>query len=293
MRCLLTAPAGLDLHVLLTVLRDQNVDVVHTSDLAAGAALADVAFDDLDFGVAIIAAGHAERGSGLAAVYMEIGVIAGRRLPMLVVVEPPELPSPALSGLTTVTTKIDNNEALRLHLGLFLHSVEAGPRPTSPLPSTGRASVGLAAYHGRLAAVRNAPRGQQGWAFEQLVSELLRDAGAQVEERSSDAGDYVVDMAAFVPGQEQHLGTVIVEVKSGKLTARQLREAQEQLSSYVSRSRSGLGVLVYNKVAFEPQQRPTTPLVVSLAIDELLTELEHRPLGEVLAQARNRSIHGM
>jgi hypothetical protein len=34
-------------------------------------------------------------------------------------------------------------------------------------------------------------------------------------------------------------------------------------------------------------------MVFSLTIDELLFELEHRPLREVLIHARNRAVHGM
>jgi hypothetical protein len=42
-----------------------------------------------------------------------------------------------------------------------------------------------------------------------------------------------------------------------------------------------------------PEQLPPSPLVFSVTIDQLLSELEHRPLRDVLVHARNRAIHGM
>ena len=71
----------------------------------------------------------------------------------------------------------------------------------------------------RLQAVRESPRGLRGAEFERLVGDLLREAGAQAEERSPWEPDGDVDIAAFIPGEEQRLGTVVIQVKSGTLTS--------------------------------------------------------------------------
>lgn len=292
MRCLLIAPYGVDLEVLLTVLGDQGAEVVSTSELGAGAALAYVALDQFDCSIAVLPSNQEAYAAGIPAVYVEIGVAAGRGLPLLVVVEPPQPPPPALVGLTTVSTAIDNGDALRLHLGLFLRSLASTPsRPEPPLPTT--AGTISTSYRARLQAIRNSPPGQRGLQFEQFVIDLLRDSGAHTEEIESRVGDHGVDAAAFMPGEEHRLGLLLIEVKSGRLTSRTLQDAQNQLSTQVLQGRGGLGLLIYDNAVTPPAQRPSSPMVFSLTIDELLFELEHRPLREVLVHARNRAVHGM
>jgi hypothetical protein len=293
-RCLLIAPSGPDLSVLLTVLAERAVDVDSSSDIGAGVALARVALDRFDFGVAVVPSGRVEGTMGLSAIYVEIGVAAGRELPLLVVAEPPGPPSPALAGLTTVITSLGNEEALRLQLGLFLRRVEAGPPAQRlALPPTTRAHLVPAAYLARLQAVRNSPLTQRGLAFEQLLSDLFRDAGAQVEQRAPGSPDLGVDIAAFIPGEEQRLGTLMIQVKSGTLTGPALRQEQQKLSTQVLQARAGLGLLIYDQATLGARETPPAPLVFCLGIDELLTELEGQPLSAVLVQARNRAVHGM
>jgi Restriction endonuclease len=288
------ALSGADLSMLLAVLAGQAVDVEFTSDIAAGVGLADADLDQFDFAVAVIPAGPREDNAAVSAIYIEIGVAAARELPLLVVVEPPGPPAPALAGLTTVITQMDNEEALRLQLGLFLRWVQAAPRAqrvAQPLPS--RQHLVPAAYTARLRAARMSPPDQRGMAFEQLVSDLFRDAGAQVEQRPPGGPDVGVDIAAFIPGEEQRLGTLMVQVKSGTLAGHALQDEQQRLSAQVLQARAGLGLLVYDQVTPGARKVPPAPLVFHLGIDDLLAELEARPLSAVLARARNRAVHGM
>jgi hypothetical protein len=293
-RCLLIAPSGLDLSLLAAVLADQAVEVESTSDIGAGAALAQVDLDQFDFGLAVVPAGHGEGMVGLSAIYVEIGVAVARSLPLLAVVEPPGPLSPALAGLTTVTSSIGNTEALRLHLGLFLRSVlTASADRRIPLQTTTAANLVPAAYRVRLEELRDSPPHERVVAFEQLVSDLLRDAGAQIEERPPSSPDVGVDIAAFLPGEEQRLGSLLVEVKSEMLTGSDLGREQQKLSAQVLQTRSGLGLLVYNEATIGARKIPSAPLVFRLGIDELLTELEVRSLSDLLIRARNRAVHGM
>ena len=288
------ALSGPDLSTLLAVLADQAVDVDFTSDIAAGVGLADADLDQFDFAVAVIPAGPGEDNAGVPAIYVEIGVAAARELPLLVVVEPPGPPAPALAGLTTVITHMDNEEALHLQLGLFLRWVQAAPRAQRVAqPPASSQHLVPAAYAARLQAARMSPPDQRGMAFEQLVSDLFRDAGAQVEQRPPGGPDLGVDIAAFIPGEEQRLGTLMVQVKSGTLAGHALQDEQQRLSAQVLQARAGLGLLVYDQVTSGAREVPPAPLVFRLGIDDLLAELEARPLGAMLARARNRAVHGM
>jgi hypothetical protein len=108
------AQSGPELSVLLAVLAEYEVGAESTADVGAGLALADVSLVPYDFALAVIPAGHRERDVSLSAIYVEIGVAAARDLPLMVIAEPPDPPSPALAGVATIITQLDNEEALRL-----------------------------------------------------------------------------------------------------------------------------------------------------------------------------------
>lgn len=293
-RCLLIASSGPDLSVLLAVLADHAVDVDSTSDIGAGVGLARVALDRFNFAVAVVPSDRGKGRAALPAIYVELGVVAARELPLLVVIEAPGPPSPALAELTTVITSMGNEEALRLQLGLFFRRVEAPQSTQRPVePPTTSEHLVPALYRARLQAVRSSPATQRGLAFESLVSDLFRDAGAEVEQRVPGAPDVGVDIAAFIPGEEQRLGTLMIQVKSGTLTGHAMQQEQRKLSKQVLEARAGLGLLVYDQATPGTRKTPSVPLVFRLGIDELLAELEGRTLSAVLVQARNRAVHGM
>jgi len=289
------SPSGLGLSVLRAVLTDYAVDIDSTSDIGAGAALAGVSLAPYDFAVAVIPADHDRHEAALAAIYIEIGVTVARGLPLIVIAGTSIPGSPALAGATTIVmTELGNEEALRLHLGVFLRQMQTAPRteqsvrlPASPAPAV------PAAYVTRLQAVRESPGGLRGAEFERLVGDLLREAGAQAEERSPWGPDGGVDIAAFIPGEEQRLGAVVIQVKSGTLTSHALRATQHELSAYVLQAGAGLGLLVYDQIAPGARKVPPAPQVFSLGIDQLLAELETKPLSTVLTQARNHAVHGV
>lgn len=290
-RCLLIAPYGMSLDVLCSVLRGQQVDTVSTSELGAGIGLALRNLDAFDCAIAVLPAEEGDQ-PWLPAMYVEIGVAAGRGIPVLVLAEPPGSPSPALAGLSTVSASVENLEALRLHVPLFLRSVRTEQQTDHPRRS-GLAALDIAAYRGRLRRLRESPSGEGALRFERLVADLLRDAQARVEERAQGGPDDGVDIAAFIPGEEGLLGTLLFQVKWGRLSPTVFREIQERLSLQVARSRGGLGVVIYDQVAVPAERMPPVPLVFALSIDDLLAELEGRPLHDLLVQARNRTVHGM
>lgn len=125
------------------------------------------------------------------------------------------------------------------------------------------------------------------------MSDLLREAGAQAEERSPWGPDGGIDIAAFIPGEEQRLGAVMIQVKNGTLTSRTLQETQRQLSVQVLQAGAGLGLLVYDQATPDARKVPPAPLVSRVGIDQLVAELATKPLSAVLTQARNRAVHGM
>ena len=288
------SPSGLDLSVLRTVLTDHAVDVDATADVGAGAALAGVSLAPYDFAVAVIPADHERHEASLPAIYIEIGVAVARGLPLIVIAETPIPASPALASATTIVfTELGNQEALRLHLGVFLRQMHSAPQMEQPARLPASPTPSVPAYVMRLQAVRESPGSLREAEFERLVGDLLREAGAQAEQRSPWEPDGGADIAAFIPGEEHRLGAVVIQVKSGTLTSHTLRAAQHRLSTYVLQAGAGLGLLVYDQIAPGARTVPHAPQVLSLGIDQLLAELETKPLSTLLTQARNRAVHGV
>lgn len=290
MRALLIAPYGVDLSVLTPILEQEGLTTVLTQDLGAGVQLADADLKTFDAAIAILP--DERNRAGVPAVFVEVGIAVARGLPLLVVLPKTQKLPAALATVQNVKTSLDNREALQLHVRLFVRSLRAQPAsetPQSPEPSPLNADV-AAEFRARLRRVRALPRRER--ELEQLVADLLRAGGAQVEERPRlPRTGHQVDAAAVVPGEEQSLGIVIVEIRSFSSRG-QLQGAEHQLQSYVLETGGGLGLLVYDGDGGQ-EPRHTTPFILSLPVEQLIGALEDASLPRILLRARNEAAHRM
>jgi hypothetical protein len=282
MEVFLSASTDADTRVLREALEELGVEVLTTTEVASGSGLLSV-LDPTDRLVALLQ----DSPTGNAAVLVEIGIAIGMRLPVLVIV-PPGSPIPAALGdVIVVRSAADDLEALRLPLKLFLR-IEPTPPPVLSGISISPASheqVDLDRFRQQLGLLEET--GGTGRDLVTLVADLLRYSGAQVEEQPSWGEGSRPDIALAIPGEEERLGTVIVELKSSR-DRTTLESAASQLVEYVLALRGGLGLLLYPGSEL---QLPTTPMTVSLSLDRLLTELSDRPLADVLIRARNEAVH--
>jgi hypothetical protein len=302
MRCLLIAPASVDVQVLSGVLAELEVEVLPASELGGGITLAQAAIDQVDCALAVLPSQPAHTAEGLAAIYIEIGVVAGRGIPILVIVEPPEVPMPALAGATVVRTPVNHVDALRLHIRMFTLAVAHGGIQQRSNPPVAAERPSLAGFRARLEAIRNPPHDRtgrtsasaRGFQLERLVFDILSGVGAVMTtnvELSSDTRREA-DAVAYVPGTESVLGAIIVDVKSQRLRKVDLQRAEQQLLANLKAGRVGFGLLVYDQLMTDAYPVRAAPYMLVLSIDELLSALEHMPLGELLVRVRNRAVHG-
>ncbi|MDX8141652.1 hypothetical protein SK854_05985 [Lentzea sp. BCCO 10_0061] len=300
------APIDVDVRVLSDVLTDQGVEVLVASELGAGVTLAQAVIDEVDCAVAVLPSRPTRSLEGLTAVFIEIGVVAGRRIPILVIVEPPEVPSPALAGATIVRAPVTHADALRLHVRMFMLSLTYGGARQEPHRPLVLDTALLAGFKTRLEVIRNRPqsRGEsgekssvdRGFQLERLVYDVLSGAGAAITTNvqwATSKGQREADAVAFVPGTESVLGAIIVELKLRRLTEDDLQRAEQQLLTNMNAGRVGFGLLVYDELATVAFEVRTSPFMLALSVDELIAELEHVPLGELLMRARNRAVHGV
>lgn len=302
MHCLLIAPTNVDVQVLSGVLVSQGVRVFYASELGAGVTLAQAAIDQADCAVAVLPSHPAPTPEGSAAIFIEIGVVIGRGIPILVIVEPPGVPPPALAGATIVRAPVNHVEALRLHLRMFTLLVASGGARQRPIHPVALATSSVVGFRARLEAIRNPPQdrrasdgavaSRRGMQLEGLVHDILSGAGAVVVTDVELSPVREADAVAYVPGTESVVGSIVVEIKLSRLTAVDLQRAELQLSTNLKVGGAGFGLLVYNELAPDTHRDQAAPFVLSLSIDELLSELERVPLGDLLVRARNRAVHG-
>ncbi|MCM3885048.1 restriction endonuclease [Frankia sp. R82] len=281
------APNYADLSELRVVAAETELLVTTSTQLLAGAQLVTVPLDDFDFAVAVLPATGADGtpASVPPAIYVELGVVLGRGLPLLVLAENPEDELPGFGGVAgdvwVIAGAIDE-ASLRLNLDLF-DKVTGLRRRTGGHGPMGKPPVLVpgSALRGQLRAAA----GQ----LEREVFELLKADGALVEEAADLGRDTAVDAAAVLPGVGGALGPVLVQVKA--LQGRDLSRAVRDLARAVSERGASLGVVVYDG----PRQQPRTPAdipIVVLHVDDLRQRVEQHTLGRQLVEARNYFIHG-
>lgn len=292
MRCLLIAPSVGDRGVLPQVLQEAGLAPTSSVDLGTGLALASADLSAFEAAVVVLPVERSQRG--VEAVLFETGIAAGRGLPLLIIVPPDQAIHTAFAAIQVVKTDLKNREALSLHVGLFARSLEVPAhqafKSSSPPMLAPLNPEEADRFASRLASLVGSPQQKRGLAIEQFVVDLLSSAGANIEaEQGQDHGRF--DAAAFLPGEEERLGLLVIEVKD-RLDRASRVNAERKLQSYVMEARAGLGLLLYVS-STSKTSAPTTPLVLSMSIGQLLSELSVRPLNRILVHARNEAVHRM
>jgi hypothetical protein len=285
-QCLVIAPTDADLSVLRALLEELDTSATMTAQLLAGAQLATVALNQFDFAVALLpATGEHSAPTTPPAIYLEMGIALGRGLPLLVLAERTNQDLPGLGGLASnvwIVVGARDEASIRLHLSLFTKVLAinraAGPvfGGQPPLPKSAK-------------SVNEQNATNRGQRLEQVVVDLLEAGGALVEEAANARpGDRGVDAAALIPGAEQALGPVLVEVKASR--GSELSPAVRNLGVYVMVRKAMLGLLIYDG----PRQDLPWPSgfpVVAMHVNDLRQHVQNGTLGRRLIGARNSYVH--
>ncbi|MFI1919720.1 restriction endonuclease [Nocardia sp. NPDC020380] len=299
------APTPLNLRVLHGVLFSHGVKVDTTSDLGAGIKLLGGPLEGIDFGIAVVPTASRNFDGAKAAIFIEIGILAARGIPVIILAEPGgELPI-ALDDLTTVTTELDNEEALNLHLGLFMKrisnqdvndilwssydSMRASSPPISHWskddPESQKRWTDLLDKAWQTATEKNASHQQ----IVRLLSELLQNDGATVQE-NLDGSDSGIDFVFTYPKLRE---TVAVEVKR-----RRYGSPEQQLMRYLSRAGGTMGLVLYLDSDSETEKvEQTAPWLLldyriqSIGLLNFLDALSDGNLESDLIRVRNQMVH--
>lgn len=299
MRVYLSVPQGADLSVLRDVLANLGAEVV-TSSGRDGAPWRPLhAWEGVDAAVVILiplSRGDYER------TLIEAGIALGRQVPLLILTEY-EFPSELYQAAKVVEMHgiLLNPEALRFHLSLFLKSLSVRGEGGEPWYwsqslhfdrwlSNQSSRFNLEPFRSRLEEIRKLPTPQAKYSkYEEWVADVFRAAGAEVA-IPTGFKDRGFDLAVAMPDLDFRTGPLVVEMKLSR-SPKALIDAAHRLQYVVLQEQAGLGLLLY-----EDEDLPKTfvlqvvPMVVSLGINDLVRQLEHETLAQVIIQARNEAV---
>jgi hypothetical protein len=309
-RCLVIAPSHADLSALRAVLGEMGAEITTTTQLLVGADLAKVSLDGFDVAIAVLPRlGPDGRPSATApALYVEIGIVLGRGLPLFVLAEDADRDLPLAGGLAPdlwIHSGSHSEEILRLHLGLFVEVVTSQGVPDrpvlqwEPLPDRQvprrrpREIRGPDLLEPEQSTVIQEVTVQVPYVaaksdLDQVALDLLRRSGAKIEANAENQGGEL-DAVVLMPGTEHVLGRVYIELKTGRRKLDIDREVQ-QLATKAHMQGALIALLVYSGRRRQPSD--DWQWVVVMHIDELAQEVERKTLGRTLVKARNDFVHG-
>lgn len=293
MRVYLSAPQGADLSVLRDVLADLGAEAVTSSDSDATRWRPLRAWEGVDAAVVVLiplSRGDSER------TLIEAGIALGRQVPLLILTEhgtPSDLYQ--VAKVAEMHGILLNPDALRFHLSLFLKSLSATGEGREPWVLSQSlhfdhwlrnktSHFDLKPFRSRLEEIRKLPTRVAKYSkYEEWAADLFRAAGAEVA-IPTDLKDRGFDFAVAMPDLDFRTGPLVVEVKLSS-SPKVLTDAALRLQYLVLQERAGLGLLLY-----EDEDLPKTfalqvvPMVVSLGFNDLVRQLEHETLAQVLIQ---------
>ncbi|MFC9472094.1 hypothetical protein ACFTS5_07870 [Nocardia sp. NPDC056952] len=308
MESLVMAPTFLDLAVLRKALDEQNVGIRTSYELGAGLTLAETPLDEFDLGVVVVPSDESDGTSeSRAAILIEAGIAYARGLPLLFIVDPSDRSSlQALSGTKawTVRARIDNREAIRLHLRLLIQSITRSPDSNFPPiivdgpPGKGKSELIARLVKDSLEAgntvITTSIRSRL--PVEDIVAErleqVLRDRGIAVQREVRTTGHGNSGRIDLVFSHPQIDTPVFVELLSG-LNGKPKAHAEAQLAQYVRDESGTLGlVLYYNLPSSAPEMSAVGARVWSVSLTDFVDKVDTGELGSFLRRIRNETVHG-
>ena len=215
---------------------------------------------------------------------VELGIALAKRKPILALLGPSTLLPSDLSGFTYVRTHPTDESKVTSALEMFLEHAPLERQSKGRLPRQSKRTAGEKSSLARTA----------GFEAERRTAELLQEAGYIVS-GESETRDQGADFAVWIDELQHPLGNpLLVEVKTGKLSASRVQQAAAQLRHYVTKTHGRCALLVYwdrHNREFPPVSTEL-PLVFQLsgrALTQLVTEGR---LAKELLRLRNAVVHG-
>jgi hypothetical protein len=290
--CFISAPVRTDTSSLRRALEARGVSWSDAVAARPGSSILDTiesAMQRSDFVCVVLPAGP-ENGN----VLFEMGLARGLKKALLVLAEERNPIPSDVQGVAYARTRLDDEKAVNFHLDTFLRHADKGPSRSVSARRRQSRRVDVTWARRSLRELASQAPGHPGVAFEQLVARLLESAGAVVSKGGEK--EMWADMAVWIDDLQGAIGNpLIVEVKSGRITERRLREAERHMAEFLPKVHARAGLLVYHDADNKNLEStsPTWPLVFRFTVRELIELVATNRLAAEVIRKRNELVHAL
>lgn len=277
-RCFISAPYGMDLGVLPTLLDERQIAWNWSEDAPVGTRYA-LTIQRCDFVIAILNGTQNDQR-----ILYEIGLAEGLCKPIFVIATSKRVGRFARSLFILVNAKLSERAPLSFHLDAFLST------PHETIFERKRPSLSSQAFEPKEPAV---PAQRFHSQLEALVYATITEIGgsAIAEPQDRDSG-IRPDLLMWLGSQDAELfDPAVIEIKGRSLNASTAKLAEQQLLAFMQVSGVRCGFLLTEQ---EPPQkrRQRSPFVFWMSIDKFISLARNGNLGHHVRGLRNRAAHG-
>ncbi|WP_433373853.1 hypothetical protein ACQPZX_02720 [Actinoplanes sp. CA-142083] len=300
MRCVVSTSRSEGLDGLLRIINDHGFDPILTEDMGAGSSLMSADFSDVTCAVAVLPeideAEH--QATGLLAIYVEIGILLGKGIPLLAITGSRGGLHPALSSVAYAAVDLEDDDSLAFHLRMFLKTLSVRDATSAEIISREPAAQRVDLDATATSILETLDAGDRGSAlqFEKQVVRLLSEVFGGVADNVDRAGGQDLGVDAVIGVEAKHGSPffVVVEVKKVRGDRLTFRRALEQLAFYRQSLHADLGLLVFDSVGPPQPLWMVEPVegILALSAVELIRMVAEGSLEQFLRRARNQAVHG-
>jgi hypothetical protein len=288
----LSCPARTDTSVIRRVLEGEGVSVRSDENVEPGENVRASLIEGMQKADAVIAVlGDRPKSSN---VFYQMGLADAMGKPVLVVSVGALDPVSDLALYPYLRARPDDEEALRFGLALFIRAPHHGSKPewdyntaTKPI---GELVDGFLARLHRDHAIREDE-------LVSIIATAIRESGvdtqASVLHRASTE-EIPADIAVWSDELESLVGNPLpIEVRSSVMTAHEAEGAAKNLMRVIVGAKVRWGLILFLNATADAMGVLSKYPVLAMSIEDFLEGLRKRSFGRIIADLRNRAVHGV
>lgn len=294
--CFVSAPAGVNLNKIKSILIERDIEIIHPSDLLThGQSISEKInklISQADIFLAVFDE-SLESGNTL----FELGLAVGQKK-QIVILTPPrfKLPSDILGFLVLRVTQ-DNLDALGFSLDQMLTATlnKSKKRTSKTYKNIGQASKPIS---NKIYELKNKLNelgpSSAGYALERFVADLLKESGISVIQQS-DKPDTGADFAIWSDELAPVLGNpILIEIKRNIRDRAQALKVTDQLTRYIEKSNSKSAIVFYLEglPSDRVQKLSERFNILFFRLGDIVEQLQNKSFADTIRSRRNFIAHG-
>lgn len=300
LRCFISASYDTDLSMLKNVLEEHNIETFDIYDFSIGNSIQQILKRKIrqsDFAIFVVSKDSPN-------VLYEMGVCEGLGKQQFIFLEKEYRAPIYLENKLFIRADLKDRGFIKMSVEKilqsverkFIHTIERVEKTKIEIPKEKAYSkdvrANLSSYLKQIKKLRIDGHGRE---LEHVIEEIFKTIRLNYVENSTNK-DKGVDFALWSNEIGKIIGNpIIVEVKYGNLSSIRLKEAEEQLNRYISKSDARVALLLYLDKEGRRHKIKTSlsPLVIGYDVEDFTSELLNHSFENIILSQRNKIAHGI